>query len=240
MTRAVLVALVLLVSGLAPPARAEITGRATVIDGDTIAIGGQRIRLFGIDAPENGQTCVAETQWRCGEASAFALATLIGVHRVHCTERYRDQYQRIVAVCRLSGPKGPDLNAFMVREGWALAYRFYSTDYVEDEQEARDRRVGVWRGRLLAPWDWRARQQAIERAATMGGSSNQTGAGNQTPAKSGDCNIKGNVSVNTGERIYHVPGGKYYNPTIISASKGERWFCSEAEAQAAGWRRSKQ
>ena len=53
------------------------------------------------------------------------------------------------------------------------------------------------------------------------------------------CTIKGNISVSTGERIYHVPGGEYYGPTKINITKGERWFCTEAEAQAAGWRRSR-
>jgi len=57
-------------------------------------------------------------------------------------------------------------------------------------------------------------------------------------AQSGECNIKGNVSTK-GERIYHVPGQKYYNDTVIQSSHGERWFCSEAEARAAGWRKSK-
>lgn len=60
-----------------------------------------------------------------------------------------------------------------------------------------------------------------------------------TLAQSGDCRIKGNISMNTGERIYHVPGQRYYNDTHIDTSKGERWFCSEEEARAAGWRRSK-
>lgn len=53
------------------------------------------------------------------------------------------------------------------------------------------------------------------------------------------CNIKGNISVNTGERIYHVPGQRYYTETRIDTQHGERWFCTEAEARAAGWRRSK-
>ena len=56
----------------------------------------------------------------------------------------------------------------------------------------------------------------------------------------GACTIKGNISVNTGERIYHVPGGEYYSPTKINIAIGERWFCTEAEAQAAGWRGSRQ
>lgn len=59
------------------------------------------------------------------------------------------------------------------------------------------------------------------------------------PARKKSCRIKGNISTNTGERIYHVPGQQYYDQTVITASKGERWFCTEAEAKAAGWRKSK-
>jgi endonuclease YncB( thermonuclease family) len=220
----------LLAAAMAPPVRAEIVGRATVVDGDTIEIAGQRIGLFGIDAPEDDQTCVAEAQWRCGEQAAFALSTFIGAHWVHCAERDRDQNQRIVAVCRLSGPQGPDLNAMMVSEGWALAYREHSADYVRDEQDARERRVGVWRGSILPPWDWRVMQQGKERAASARAASLASGA-------SSNCRIKGNVGAK-GERIYHVPGGAFYSSAQVNAAKGERWFCSEAEAVAAGWRRS--
>jgi len=217
---------------MAPAARAEVAGHATIIDGDTIEIGAQRIRLFGIDAPEGGQTCVAKMEWRCGQEATFALTRIMDTHLVYCDERDRDQYQRVVAVCHLSGPDGLDVNAEMVRQGWAMAYRFYSTDYVKQEQAARSAHRGVWRETLIAPWDWRVAQQAEARVARP------RAAGGQPPAKTGDCNIKGNISGNTGERIYHVPSVKYYDATIISASKGERWFCSEAEAQAAGWRRS--
>jgi hypothetical protein len=75
-------------------------------------------------------------------------------------------------------------------------------------------------------------------AALISGSLMVMGAGSISAEETGACNIKGNVSTR-GERIYHVPGQKYYDRTRISASHGERWFCSEAEARAAGWRRSK-
>ena len=69
-----------------------------------------------------------------------------------CREKDRDRYRRIVAVCYL-GPK--DLNAFMVSEGWALAYRRYSMDYVDDEEAAKSERKGIWRGEFVPPWKWR-------------------------------------------------------------------------------------
>ncbi len=98
-------ALILLVIALgiaSSPALADITGRATIIDGDTIEISRQRIRLFGIDAPEGRQRCTANGKpWRCGKQSTFALAGFIGKAWVRCVEKDRDRYKRIVAVCYL-------------------------------------------------------------------------------------------------------------------------------------------
>ena len=86
---------------------------------------------------------------------------------------------------------------------------------------------GVWRGEVVPPWDWR-------KGKGLGGT--RSTAGQQS---GGRCNIKGNIGKN-GTHIYHVPGGRYYDQTRISTSKGERWFCTEGEARAAGWRRSRQ
>ena len=106
------------------PVQADITGRASVIDGDTIEIRDQRIRLFGIDAPEGRQRCKLNGKpWRCGQQSTFALAEFIGKAWVRCNERDRDRYKRIVAVCFLGNK---NINAWMVRNGWAVDYRRYS------------------------------------------------------------------------------------------------------------------
>ncbi len=132
---------------------ADISGAASVIDGDTIEIHGQRIRLHGIDAPESGQVCLADgEEYPCGQKAALALAEKIGRKPVTCEERDIDRYGRIVAVCCLGGD---DLNEWLVSEGWALAYRRYSQDYVDEEHEARTARRGIWRGEFVAPWDWR-------------------------------------------------------------------------------------
>ena len=110
-------------------ALADIIGKPRVIDGDTIEIAGQRIRLHGIDTPEAKQLCEAEGKpWRCGQEATFALANIIGRTWVDCVERDQDRYSRIIAVCKVGGPKGQDLGAWMVSEGWALAYRKYSKD----------------------------------------------------------------------------------------------------------------
>jgi len=137
----------------APANAADPTGRASVIDGDTIEIHGQRIRLFGIDAPESRQTCETDGQtYRCGQQAALVLADHVGQQTVACEPRDTDRYGRIVAVCRAGAE---DLNAWLVSQGWALAYRHYSMAYAGQEDAARAAQLGIWRGAFTAPWDWR-------------------------------------------------------------------------------------
>lgn len=133
--------------------RGGTSGNARVIDGDTIDIGGSRIRLHGIDAPESGQACTIGTRrWNCGLQATAALRGLIGGRPVHCTVSGRDRYGREIGVCSVSGT---DINAWMVSGGWALAYRRYSRDYIRREDRARAGRLGIWRGKFVKPWDWR-------------------------------------------------------------------------------------
>ena len=140
---------------VSPPQQQTLTGIPKVTDGDTIRIGKTRIRLHGIDAPEQRQTCTAHAQaWNCGEAATDALRDAIAGRVVTCTKRDTDRYGRVVAVCRAAGV---DLNTWMVRQGWAVAYRRYSRDYVADEDMARTGRRGMWRGEFVMPWAWRRR-----------------------------------------------------------------------------------
>lgn len=135
-----------------------ITGVVSVIEGDTIEIRNHRIRLHWIDAPETRQLCfdAANERWRCGQRAAFALADEIGRAPVECTVRGTDLYDRAIAVCAHAGQ---DLNAWMVRQGWAVAYRRYSRDYVRAEEEARGNSRNLWAGRFDMPWDWRRAQR---------------------------------------------------------------------------------
>jgi endonuclease YncB( thermonuclease family) len=147
-------ALIVAVFAYAEPAAADVTGRASVVDGDTIEIRGERVRLFGIDAPESGQTCSVSGQpYRCGQQAALALADHIGQRTVRCEQRDRDRYGRIVAVCWVADE---DISRWLVEQGWALAFRKYSTRYVSEEEDARAAGRGIWRGTFDAPWDWRA------------------------------------------------------------------------------------
>ena len=152
-------AAILLLTALfaAAHAHAQITGPATVTDGDTLRIDDTRIRLHGIDAPEAAQTCIAEnTVWNCGSDAALALTHLVADHTITCHQRDIDRYQRIIAECFAGSI---NLNAAMVRHGWALAYRYYSLDYIADETLARRDRVGLWRGEFIPPWHWRHGQR---------------------------------------------------------------------------------
>jgi endonuclease YncB( thermonuclease family) len=147
----------LIVLSIAVDAAAQdrIVGIASVIDGDTIEIHGQRIRLFGIDAPESSQLCVRPTgeRWRCGQQASFALADRIGRAAVTCQPRDLDRYNRVVAVCFRGNE---DLNRWMVSNGWAVAFRRYSLDYVASETSARRSQINIWSGEFDMPWNWRA------------------------------------------------------------------------------------
>jgi endonuclease YncB( thermonuclease family) len=202
----------------------RIVGKAKVLDGDTIEISGRRIRLFGIDAPENGQTCTIKRKpFRCDQAATSALAEKIGPRIVECEPKDLD-----VSVCFV---EGEDINAWMVAQGWALAYRQYSRDYVSQEERASKAKLGMWRGEFELPWDWR--QRASQSNAHLQPDDKQPKS-----TQSKDCAIKGNIT-DRGRQIYHLPGDKFYSRINISAAKGDRWFCSEAEAIAAGWQRSR-
>jgi endonuclease YncB( thermonuclease family) len=206
-----------------------IVGRASVIDGDTLEIRGIRIRFHGVDAPESAQTCQSSDgkAFRCGQQAALALSSKIGTATVSCEQKDVDRYKRIVAVCSAGGE---DLNAWLVQQGHALAYRQYSTDYVGQENDARKAKRGVWAGNFTPPWDWRKG----DREGNSDVASGQTAPAKPTTGAT-ECRIKGNINAK-GDRIFHVPGSRDYERTKINAGTGKRWFCSESEAIAAGWR----
>jgi endonuclease YncB( thermonuclease family) len=136
----------------------RITGKATVVDGDGLEIDGREIRLFGIDAFEVGQYCKRSdgSRWRCGQYGTVHLDLFVRDKEVVCLVKTTDQYERSVAVCKVGDV---DVAAEQARKGWALAYRRFSKDYVDEEEAARAAKEGGWAGTFEDPWAWRARSR---------------------------------------------------------------------------------
>jgi endonuclease YncB( thermonuclease family) len=135
-----------------------IIGRATVIDGDTIEIQGERIRLSGIDAPETAQLCrnAQQQAYRCGAAAARVLDKFLAASRpTRCEFVERDRYGRFVGDCYRAD--GAGVAASLVRSGWAVDWPRYSKgEYADEQQIARVERLGLWAGDFMLPWEWRA------------------------------------------------------------------------------------
>ena len=152
---AVVVAVLILAKGANDNA-AEVSHsvqNVRVIDGDTIEINSDKIRLFGIDAPEKGQPCSRNNApYDCGAASKEHLEFLLTGARINCTKKGKDKWGRYIAECTSDGES---ISRLMVRHGWAVAYRQYSTEYVGDEMFARSNRLGMWSKEFLIPSDWR-------------------------------------------------------------------------------------
>ena len=131
----------------------SINGKAIIIDGDTIHIGKNKIRLYGIDAPEINQTCTIEKIiWECGIDSSQALESIISENEVRCEIMDIDRYRRFVAICFV---KNINLSQYMVQNGWAIAYRYYSDDFINDEKIAKNNKVGIWQGKFQEPYLFR-------------------------------------------------------------------------------------
>src|SRR5690606_16659735 len=177
-----------------------IRGRASVIDGDTIEINGERIRLNGVDAPESSQTCRDSSgkPYRCGAKSAAALDKLLKESSpTTCEFVERDRYGRFVGNCyRADGSSVQELH---VRNGWALDWPRYSDGaYAEHQRAAQAERLGIWVGPFQLPWEWRAAGGSKPGAPVQIMPLLNTNA----PQDSEACRIKGNINAK-GERIYH-------------------------------------
>lgn len=143
----------------------EVSGIPKVIDGDTIHINNFKFRLEGIDAPEMRQKCKKELlkissmigftfykDYSCGKVSKEKLITKISESEIRCISTTKDRYKRYIATCF----KGKtNLNQWMVRNGFAIAYRRYSKKYVSDEEFAKEKKLGIWQGKFMDPEKWR-------------------------------------------------------------------------------------
>lgn len=195
-----------------------------VIDGDTLAIDGRVVQLYGIDAPELGQLCDRNGKpWPCGLDAALALKKLVslgGLPVVCSPWEQTDQAHgdsEAAQVCEL-GER--NLGLTMLRTGYSVALPDSFPDYAEAENEARSASLGLWQGKFVLPWQWRERIAPHVEA---------DGWGRQ-------CNVKGSITLG-GHQLYYVPTDDNYQDLTIDPSKGERLFCSDEEARAAGWLR---
>ena len=126
--------------------------KLTVTDGDTIRIGEERIRFSGIDAPEMKQTCLyQEIEFNCGEYSKNLLIEKISNQEVNCIRESKDQYGRTLAECFVGKES---LSSYLVREGYAFAYRKYSDKFIADEEYAQSKGNGMWSMQFF-PWEYR-------------------------------------------------------------------------------------
>src|SRR5262249_23775239 len=199
-----------------------------------------KVRLQGIDAPETDQICLNAkgARWTCGIDARNQLAAHIGGRAISCASKGIDAYARTLAICLLASE---DLNAWMVQNGWALAYVQYSSAYQKVEEDARASQRGLWQGAFIAPWDWRHRST---KTVTLGTFSVPITAQAMLLAPSAtegapspECTIKGNVN-RDGERIYHMQNQRFYARIRMDEGGDKRWFCTPEEADAAGWRRA--
>ena len=125
----------------------------TVVDGDTIKLGDVKIRFSGIDAPEINQICVAsEGKVACGKISRDILITKVTNNKISCTDEGKDFYGRVLGECFVNGES---LSRYLVREGFAFAYRKYSDKFISDEEYAKSNRLGMWSMKFQYPWDYR-------------------------------------------------------------------------------------
>lgn len=218
-----IVALVLAFPALA--GQPDIQGHARVIDGDTLEIAGIRIRIGGIDAPEQAETCIDAQgrDWPCGAWATEQARNLIGSARLNCVDLASRSYNRVVARCYLDGQ---DLAVRLIEAGIARPCLRFAREqgqegpYLQAEAIAIAASAGIYAGPLNP-----AAGFCKPRAAQVQVSAAQSGPEG--------CVIKGNVSGNG--RIYHLPGQRDYD-RVTMRGPDTRWFCSEAEALAAGWR----
>jgi endonuclease YncB( thermonuclease family) len=159
--RLLLVMMIFVAANLSVARSETIVGRAAVIDGDTIEIQGERIRLNGVDAPETAQLCrnAQQRPYGCGAVAARVLDKFLAASRpTRCEFVERDRYGRFVGDCYRAD--GARVAAILVRNGWALDWRRYSKGEYADEQEIAQREhLGLWAGDFMPPWEWRAERR---------------------------------------------------------------------------------
>jgi len=130
-----------------------------VVDGDTIHLNGEKIRFTGIDTPELKQTCIKEEFIDpCGVTAKEILIKKIGDNRVECISEGKDRYKRTLAECFVNDES---LSSYLVRNGYAFAYRKYSKKFIPDEDYAKANKIGMWSMNFDYPWDYRKKRCSL-------------------------------------------------------------------------------
>lgn len=193
-----------------------VEGRAVALSGSMLSIGTRKVRLANIEAPEPDQTCSrpGNKRWRCGESAREALSRALRYSRVSCQLSGRPSEDVQEASCTVAGN---DVAAALVRSGHVFAAAGLFSAYRNLEREAETQRAGLWAGEAERPAEWRSRMWEDAKRDAPGG-----------------CPIKGKV--NSGNKLYLLPWSASYGGATVREQRGERWFCSEDEAQAAGWK----
>jgi endonuclease YncB( thermonuclease family) len=238
--RCLIVLLLLLAAGTSRAADAVIK------DGDTLQLAGTTFRLDGIDAPEFDQTCIDDhaESWTCGIEARDQLANLIGKRSVHCDDQGPDKSfnKWHDGICTVEG-ETVSLNQLLVRGGFALASDTpMGGRFKADETSAKDGLKGLWKGCFVAPQDFRK----DNKSASLLGVSCRSDKDREIrdllfpdePAMPPNCSIKAKFAVRarvTGNvGVYHLQACRSYAPV----TKPDRWFCTEEDAQAAGFRKA--
>ncbi|QOZ29660.1 thermonuclease family protein [Bradyrhizobium sp. CCBAU 51753] len=236
--RAMITALLAIITS--PACAAKLSGPPRIVDGNTIEIAQTKIRLSGIEAPETDQICLNARgqKWACGIAARDELIKHSNGRTWDCHTTGVDQYGRSLGSCFIAGE---DVNAWMISSGWALSS--YPHTYTIHEVIASNAYAGLWSGAFIAPWDWRRRNKGtiVIGASSIPIHAQQIllGSALLSDPPSPECQIKGTLGHGS-ERIYHMPGQLSYGQIDMTKKPGDRWFCSEAEAEATGWRKASQ
>ncbi len=195
-----------------------LEGRAQVTGTDTLRVGTTSLRLAGIEAPDRDQKCNKSggKKFACGEAARGALERIVRNKPLTCTLGGKDETGRQLATC---AGGGQDVAAQLVKEGHVFAEAGLFSKYGSQETEARTAKAGLWGGDNERPSALRAKQWDVAKKAAPDG-----------------CPIKGSVS--SSGKTYVLPWSPDYESVKVRTSRGERWFCSEAEAQSAGWKQA--
>lgn len=202
----------------APSGGNTLQGKAIALSGDLLRVGVRTVRLSGIEAPEQEQECqrLGGQGWRCGLAATLQLRRLVLRRDVSCELSGTDEAGHPLGVCTAGGR---DIAGELVKRGHVFATPGLLSAYGSIEREAKAARAGLWSGGAERPSQYRAKRwEEAKRQAPDG------------------CPIKGQLT--SGGRVYVLPWSEEYDKIKLRLARGDRWFCSEDEARAAGWKRS--